>query len=369
MQRIYLVPGFFGFTNLAGLQYFKHVRGLLHETLPADQWAVHGVRTRPTGSIKQRARALLDAIHATSAPDDAIYLVGHSTGGLDARLLVTPGVQLGGDLDVESVAARVRSVVTVSTPHRGAPIAAVFNSSQGGRLLQLLSLASVAAVRGTRLPVSTLALLVSLLRDRDATGWQPLGDLQRELFPALDDEPRQAVDTFLREIVTDRALLTQLTPDAMDLFGAATPDRPDIAYGSVATVGRPPGLGTFVGAGISPWTQAAHAVYATSHRLAGGVPDPGLAPEVRQTLDRAKGSPVDPEDSDGVVPTLSQVHGRFLTATLADHLDVIGHFDQTELDPPHHDWFPSGSRFRRPEFERVWACIVGFLLAAHVGDG
>ena len=70
----------------------------------------------------------------------------------------------------------------------------------------------------------------------------------------------------------------------------------------------------------------------------------------------------DGSDSDGMVPTLSQVWGRVIAAVGADHLDVCGHFDDPEHVPPHIDWLVSGSRFRRPQFEAVWQDVAEFIL-------
>ena len=68
-----------------------------------------------------------------------LHFVGHSTGGLDIRLLLTPGVHLvRGDAE-ERVATHARSAITLATPHFGIfavavncgrrrPHAGVFNS-------------------------------------------------------------------------------------------------------------------------------------------------------------------------------------------------------------------------------------------------
>jgi hypothetical protein len=65
--------------------------------------------------------------------------------------------------------------------------------------------------------------------------------------------------------------------------------------------------------------------------------------------------------NDGIVPTLSQVHGRLLHAAWADHHDVLGHFHAPTAVPPHFDWVASGSRFDRKHFEALWEDVVAFL--------
>src|SRR4051812_27638508 len=95
-HRIYLIPGFFGFANLGELVYFTHVKDYLTAVLAAEgrPVVVTAVQTAPTASIRKRAIRLLEVISETSSSEDSIHLIGHSTGGLDARLLVAPGISL-----------------------------------------------------------------------------------------------------------------------------------------------------------------------------------------------------------------------------------------------------------------------------------
>jgi hypothetical protein len=74
-----------------------------------------------------------------------------------------------------------------------------------------------------------------------------------------------------------------------------------------------------------------------------------------------------PAANDGIVPTLSQAWGQVIHASVADHLDVLGHFRDAEHDPPHVDWLVSGSDFDRRRFEALWADVARFLVpdAAH----
>src|SRR5579864_2276718 len=92
-EHVYLVPGFFGFTNLGELTYFGHVVRFLAEHGGESAPRVHAVKTPPTASLPTRAARLAEAIAATMGPGDApIHLIGHSSGGLDVRLLLSPGV-------------------------------------------------------------------------------------------------------------------------------------------------------------------------------------------------------------------------------------------------------------------------------------
>lgn len=108
---VVLVHGLFGFDRIgvpgARFDYFRGIAKHL-ESLGCH---AHAVRLPAAASVPDRARELAAAIEAL--PHDRIDLIAHSLGGLDARYALT---HLG-------LASRVRSLVTVGTPHRGTPIA------------------------------------------------------------------------------------------------------------------------------------------------------------------------------------------------------------------------------------------------------
>ena len=87
-QHLVLVPGFFGFVNFGELVYFAHVREILEAEFRRQRAdvRVHRVRTHPVASLRKRAQDLRDVL--AGLPDDGpVHIVGHSTGGLDARLV------------------------------------------------------------------------------------------------------------------------------------------------------------------------------------------------------------------------------------------------------------------------------------------
>src|SRR5512134_1534463 len=55
-------------------------------------------------------------------------------------------------------------------------------------------------------------------------------------------------------------------------------------------------------------------------------PYPKPSKAMQRPLDHGLGFKATPGISDGIVPTLSQVHGRLLHVARADHLDVVGHY-------------------------------------------
>ena len=86
-----------------------------------------------------------------------------------------------------------------------------------------------------------------------------------------------------------------------------------------------------------------------------------MGPAQEAGLARAYGQLPGPDDSDGIVPTLSQVRGQVIHTAWADHLDVVGHFAEPDREPPHFDWLSSGSGFHRNHFEALWGDVAAFL--------
>lgn len=110
-----LLHGFLGFSRWGPIEYFRGVRKMLlragvHPLIPELPSA---------GSIAMRAEALARELLSTDA--SAFALVGHSMGGLDARYLIT-------HLDPDR---RVKSLLTIATPHRGSPMARWFLKARG----------------------------------------------------------------------------------------------------------------------------------------------------------------------------------------------------------------------------------------------
>lgn len=108
---VILVHGLFGFDRIgvpgARFDYFRGIAKHL-DTLGCH---AHAVKLPMASSVPARAAKLVEAIEAQ--PHERIDLIAHSLGGLDARYALA---KLG-------LASRVRSLVTIGTPHRGSPIA------------------------------------------------------------------------------------------------------------------------------------------------------------------------------------------------------------------------------------------------------
>lgn len=369
-HHVYLVPGFFGFANLGDLPYFAHVNDFIESAFEARGVSVrvHHVHTHPTASLRYRAKRLLDTIITTASEDGPIHLVGHSCGGLDARLLATSGVSLASDHDVEELMARVDGVVTVATPHHGTPVASFFTGLLGQRMLQILSLFTIYVIVFGRVPVgiwSRLGRLFTHLDELVGRDKNLADQLMEQLLGDFSTERRDALREFLKEVGRDQALMAQLMPDAMDTFNAATADREGVRYASIVTKAPKPNLKSRLQAGLSPYAQITRGIYGGLYRLSTRMPAVRigeLADEHREALQRMYLEMPDWHASDGIVPTLSQPWGKVLDAVVADHHDVIGHFHAPRRAPPHYDWLASGSGFDRHHFERMWSRIVDHLL-------
>src|SRR5207244_9594294 len=80
-HHLYLVPGFFGFTNLGELKYFAHVLDFLRARARAlgVRADIHVVRTHPTASLPQRAALVVETIAETIGRAGALNVNGHTT--------------------------------------------------------------------------------------------------------------------------------------------------------------------------------------------------------------------------------------------------------------------------------------------------
>ena len=365
-HHILLVPGFFGFANLGDFTYFGHVRNWLASAGPdlGIDGEVRVARTEPTASLTRRAALLCEAVSdLLDESPGRVSLVGHSSGGLDARLLVTPGAKLPTPADVERCARAVRTVVTVSAPHLGTPLAQFFGGMLGQQFLRLLSLVSIYTLRTGRLPITVGLKLARLLRNPRSRPAGAVDQIFLELLGDFEGDRRRAVQQFLEGVRSDQGLVAQISPAGMEVFNASTQDRPGLRYGSVVTRARPPGVRSLWRAGLDPSHQVTHALFVALYRLSAGGGEGGLPRITRDhaaVLRRAYGRIPDAAANDGIVPTLSQIHGELVAATWADHHDVIGHFDLPTHVPPHFDWMASGTGFGLEAFEQVWRRVAIF---------
>ncbi len=342
VHHVYLAPGMFGFGKLASYDYFAHVERALAARFEAagEQLATHVVDVAPTASIRRRAARLAELVARTSG-DDPVHLVGHSTGGLDARLVASPSARLPIAPEALAWLPRLRSVTTMSTPHFGTPLASFFATVSGQRMLYAVSaLTFIGLSLGAPPLAAASALVVSLLSLDRAIGVElrVLDRTTEALMAALEPATSHELRAYLEAIRADQGAVIQLTPEAMDLFQAGVEDRAGVVYQCTCAAAPPPtarGLARSLG---SPWRALSSALFTTLYGITSRSDDrypcgpPKLDPNAERRLVDAFGAVPGLRANDGVVPTLSQVWGRVAWAGRADHLDVLGHFPAASTD-------------------------------------
>jgi triacylglycerol lipase len=117
MIPVVLHHGMFGFGQIsAGPIQLSYFRGI-DRALAAKGHPLIVSRVHPTAAIATRARQLKETIlrqlQILGREDEKVLLVAHSMGGLDARYMIS---KLGMD-------DRVAALLTVTSPHRGSPLA------------------------------------------------------------------------------------------------------------------------------------------------------------------------------------------------------------------------------------------------------
>ncbi len=372
MHHVYLIPGFFGFANLGEVHYFRAVRETLerHFEAAGEPVEIRGVKTFPTGSLRRRGRRLLETIVENGSLEHAehIHLIGHSTGGIDARLLASHTRDLGFDREREILRHKLKTVVSVASPHYGTPLANFFTTLYGKKLLYFITL--LVFVGLWRRPISAAAGLLGMgFRIYDLLGLNEgmLRQITNQLLRDFSPEREKEVRLFLNSILEDVSLMVQLTPESMDVLNPAIEPLSGIRYVSYATVSPPPLLAIKRSRWKELLTPLEAMLYSTLYVITAR-PEPGFHYHLPiDPIEAVTRKPLpfglDASSNDGVVPTLSMIHGEFRGFVLADHLDVVGHYLRGPLEKRDGaDWFLSGAKFDLEQFEALWGDVSGVLM-------
>jgi triacylglycerol lipase len=373
-SRLFLSPGFFGFSRVGSYDYFTHLRLGLERRMRAEGRTVtsHVVDVHPSASIRRRAGAMVRCIEANAEAGEHLHLVGHSTGGLDARLVASPTMNVSGHRVAPPFLSLVRSVTTINTPHYGTPLASFFATVSGQRVLAAVTAFTVAALTLGAPPLALTSSLVAAFGRIDRTlgvELRLIDGLVDRIVRLLDDASGDDLQDFLRQIQQDQGAIIQLSPEAMDLFQAGVEDNPSVRYQCTASFAPEPGLRHWSRAALSPIRSLSAPIFAMLHRLTSleHAMYPCSPPDssADEALSAKLGAVPPPRASDGVVPVRSQIWGELVWAGRADHLDVVGHFDDpTDTKGRHVDWLSSGSEFSRRQFDQMLDAIVRGLIAA-----
>ena len=155
MANIILTHGILGFDKLLpgpllSPHYFNGVAAHLtnkgHHVIEAKVEAI--------GSVAHRGDQLAEILK-NAMPGEPLHVIAHSMGGLDARHAIT---------NRKDIVTRVRTLVTIGTPHQGSPVAAAIMSNTGA-LFQAIPPFLVGQLKNSGEALSDLTADVSKRRD------------------------------------------------------------------------------------------------------------------------------------------------------------------------------------------------------------
>ena len=392
--EVFLVPGFLGFQQLGDLPYFIDVADVLCKELEARgvQAKLHAVDLRaPAGSLRLRTAYLAKEVATKHSPEaKSVHFIGHSTGGLDIRLLLSPDstvesgedLMAGGILDeqdqldademqnLRDALEKTRSAVSVATPHRGTPIANAAMRVAFDRLLRGTHdvLDGPTAVKllaaGLRVAKGATSIITPYLYKDSFLRW---------IVAKVLSKPPESLIEYIQQAGADVGALRNLTQEGMDVADALLVDRPSVHYGSIITGTQEPGYM------INTWDvfliTSTLLFWAAWYLVARKNPDYPYAGKddalfKRYDADRRAGLDVGELDigdwsSDGIVPTRSQAYGEILGVFASDHLDCVGHYPHTQADDTEvPGWVRSGAEFNDARFGLLWS-RVGDFIASH----
>src|SRR5262249_18976543 len=127
---VVLVPGFLGFSVLGRFPYFADRVPATLGALLRERWgrdvSIVPASTVPTGPLRDRVGHLANFLGRLRDLGAAnFYLLGHSTGGVDAQLLMTRAPFWGGEWPADTARGRGRGEAVVAgraPPHGAGPL-------------------------------------------------------------------------------------------------------------------------------------------------------------------------------------------------------------------------------------------------------
>ncbi len=123
-MNIILVHGILGFAKRFGMDYFRDLPGRFR----AQGLRVFVPELDPTEGVEFRGAQLREQIQAAASAGNIdttqkTHIIAHSLGGLDSRYILSPA-------NPNQLQVPVRSLTTISTPHRGSPVADIVDNPQ-----------------------------------------------------------------------------------------------------------------------------------------------------------------------------------------------------------------------------------------------
>lgn len=347
METVLFIPGFFGFGSFgeAGrpfIEYFANVEAALSDALPAPvRFVVH--EPPPTGALDERVRSL----NATFAKTEGrVHLIGHSTGGLDARLFANARYNA-------APPARLGAVVTISAPFFGTPLAR--RLLLGADLaMPGLWFASILASRRRLQLAGHAGAIFNALKGLLLQKTTPTDQLIAALAD-VDDATARQIKRFLHDVSRDHPLVADILPESMAALHReiAAADYPRIR--SFVTVAPKPGWGPRDALAFAT-APVQRLLYDATYALCAARP-PALSRLPAGPWIGAPRLPIEGESSDGIVPAWSQtLSGSAEGIVVGDHLDVIGHYETAGAT-----FLRSGSAFDDARFRALWSRVAAAL--------
>jgi triacylglycerol lipase len=388
--HIVLVPGFGGFDALGKIEYYAGVTRVFQRWNSGKPAVLHYFDNLPTAAVVTRATRLQAYLAKRMArgeilEDDDIILIGHSTGGLDIRQLISAlhdkqnsVVPVDGGIPVKcaDIRRRVSRVVFLSVPHWGTNIADWVHSYPCLRKSVVAELR--AAVAGSQVYlldaledwiVGAAARLTGadlLLASQDAL--TEANERYGDPSPQRTSEAHEAASElalYFCDMATDFHAIDDLTSQP-PAGGPASPahwtreqrakefarwNHPHIETLSYATVAKSPFR--FVADSRAPvWDLASPCTYPEIakdpslsagtdifYRLcyracaAGPFQRPAEGGKVTGYLNGAPRRRLELWDNDGIVNTLSMLWpGSANVLVAGDHLDIVGHYKPVKCE-------------------------------------
>jgi len=434
-MHVVLIPGFAGFDALGQLEYYAGVTPLFRRWQEKHRdratAVLHYFDNFPTAAVVTRSERLSQYLvkrfaRGEFSSDDRIALVGHSTGGLDIRLLLWHLAQLakpvltdGGrgknkavEVDPREILKRVDRVVFISVPQWGTNIADWVRTYGTERKVVVAQLR--AAVAASQLPLvdafehlisSAAAALANtdvLFAVQDALRETEEDTTKGPMHTAQAQEAASLLGLWLRHIATDFSAIDDLAAQSSSDNSASpahfTPvqrkqeqaiwKRHGIQTLSFATIGNNPF--DFPKGAIprwdllKPWTypefnkdkkRAAEtdAFYRMCYRACAGGPfkcPPHSDTLVVRGLRSGEPREIAAWDNDGIVNTASMLWPNQEETLLVDgdHMDVVGHYKRvraiqgSDREFQAYDLLKSHSGFISATFDEVWTSIFDFCV-------
>jgi hypothetical protein len=406
-HHLLLVPGFGGFDALGSLRYYHGVTEVLNEWSKRSEqggdMALHYFPNLPTASVRTRAQGLqrwLNELYLRRiiGPADRLHFIGHSTGGLDLRQLLTNFRKSqerasGQRASREWPPMKIASVQFLSTPHAGTTLAYHLSRTPWRFTCQSVLRATSQVLRllgeqGSGL-AGRLGRWVLPHRSRTPDWIDAALDTLMGCYGAHDRlaqaDARSGYFTLLRwlqDMGIDFNAITDLDPYPPPPGTPASPVHQDeegkrqdleflrarrIRVRSIVTLARSP----------SAWPLPTTLYGLTYGLTVFRSPKRFQECTIRELFNRQDEHLLRPSDNDGFVNSVSQVwptpESSFLVK--GDHADVIGHYRSSptergrdDVEWNQYDLLGSQSDFSEEDFRKLWTHVASFALGVPTGQ-